>query len=404
MDQRQQFIDEYMRGDSSMSELARRFGVSRKTVYKWVARFLETSSLADLSRKPHCSPRAVAAGLESSIVAARRERPRWGPKKLRAWLLRANPGASLPSVSTFALIIKRNGLVTPRRRRRRTPPSTRPLSHATAPNVLWCMDFKGDFLVGKRRCYPLTVMDAYSRFLIACISLPSTSTPGVKRALRTVFADFGLPQSIRSDNGAPFASRAPCGLSELSAWWAKLGIAHERIEPGKPQQNGRHERMHLTLKLDTASPPSDSRRAQQRSFDLFRKHYNVDRPHEALEQRSPAEFYERSQRTLPDPHWGKDFSYPDDFELVRVSKTGSIRWNDRSAFISTTLRYELLGLSWSANSWRVFFGPHELGQLRRRGKLRFIRVEDVHMRPVARTDSDTSRLASPTRRAALRSE
>lgn len=273
MEQRKQFIDEYMRGESSMSELARRFGVSRKTHYKWVARYLSTSTLEDQSRKPHHSPRAVAARVEDAIIAARRERPRSGPKKLRASLARANPGVELPSTSTFALILYRNGLITPRRRRRRTPPSTRPLSHATAPNKVWCMDFKGDFLVGKRRCYPLTVMDAY--YLIVCVALPSTRAPAVKRALRRAFDDFGLPDAIRSDNGAPFASRAPCGLSELSAWWAKLGIVHERIEPGKPQQNGRHERMHLTLKLDTASPPSSSNRAQtssscgSRSLALF---------------------------------------------------------------------------------------------------------------------------------------
>jgi len=187
----------------------------------------------------------VRTEIEDAIVAARKLKPRWGPRKLRAALQRANPKAELPSVGTFALIFKRNGLVVPRRRRHRTPPSSSPLSHAKAPNALWCIDFKGDFLVGKSRCYPLTVTDAFSRYLIACVALPNTRAAGVRRALREVFEQFGLPEAIRSDNGSPFASRAPAGLSELSAWWLKLGIRHERIEPGKPQQNGRHERMQV---------------------------------------------------------------------------------------------------------------------------------------------------------------
>lgn len=321
--QRQKFIDEYMMQEGSVAELARRFEISRKTAYKWIDRFLAGCELSDRSRRPRSSPRAVRAEIEDAIVAARRLKPRWGPRKLRAALERANPRVELPSVGTFALIFKRNGLVVPRRRRHRTPPSSAPLSHATGPNFLWCIDFKGDFLVGKRRCYPLTVTDAYSRYLIACVALSHTHVGRVRRALLEAFEQFGLPDAIRSDNGSPFASRAPAGLSALSVWWLKLGIRHERIEPGKPQQNGRHERMHLTLKLDTAMPPCGSLRAQQRAFDYFRREYNELRPHEALGNRVPADFYERSTRMLPEPSWGRDFVYPDDFELVRLrtSKT-----------------------------------------------------------------------------------
>jgi hypothetical protein len=265
------------------------------------------------------------------------------------------------------------------------------------------MDFKGDFLVGKRRCYPLTVTDAHSRFLLACVALPNTRVAGAKRVLRQVFAEFGLPDAIRTDNGSPFASRAPGGLSELSVWWAKLGIKHERIEPGKPQQNGRHERMHLTLKLDTASPPSSSKRAQQRDFDLFRKHFNVDRPHEALGQRSPAEFYERSARSLPEPYWGRDFTYPEGFEVARVSKTGRLPWNDRSVFVTTTLRHELLGLTWNGKAWDVFFGSTRLGQLRRsRNCLRFVRADDIQLTP--RAANEVRPPASQTLRAALQND
>jgi putative transposase len=361
--QRQKFIDEYMRQEESVSELARRFEISRKTAYKWIGRFVAGCELTDRSRRPHSSPRAVRTEIEDFIVAARKLKPRWGPRKLRAALQRGNPKAELPSVGTFALIFKRNGLVVPRRRRHRTPPSSWPLSHAKAPNALWCIDFKGDFLVGKSRCYPLTVTDAFSRYLIACVALTNTRAAGVRRALLEVFDQFGLPEAIRSDNGSPFASRAPAGLSELSAWWLKLGIRHERIEPGKPQQNGRHERMHLTLKADTAMPPCGSRRAQQRAFEHFRREFNELRPHEALHNRVPADFYERSKRMLPEPSWGRDFSYPDDFELVRVRKLGTLRWNGRSTLISSALRHELLGLQRRSKQWNIYFGPLLLGSL-----------------------------------------
>ena len=373
MQQRQQFIDEYLQEQTSVSELCRRYGISRKTGYKWAKRFMAGCELEDRSRRPHHSPKAVAQWVEDAIVAARKQRPRWGPRKLRAAFLRAHPGAELPSVSTFALIFKRNGLVTPRRRRRRVPPSTAPLANATAPNDVWCMDFKGDFLVGQTRCYPLTVMDAYSRFLIACIALPNTQATTTRRALRDVFEQFGLPRAIRSDNGSPFASKAPAGLSELSAWWLKLGIVHERIEPGKPQQNGRHERMHLTLKLDTAMPPCGSRRAQQRCFDRFRRDYNEQRPHEALGNQVPADFFALSERSLPKPYWGKDFVYPFPFETVTVRKSGSIAWNDRSIYVSTTLKYQLLGLEWTRlGKWNAYFGPLFIGTLESRNrKLRF---------------------------------
>jgi hypothetical protein len=220
-------------------------------------------------------------------------------------------------------------------------------------------------------------MDAYSRFLIACIALPNTRTRGVRAALRNVFQQFGLPQAIRSDNGRPFASSAPAGLSELSAWWLKLGIAHERIEPGKPQQNGRHERMHLTLKLDTAMPPYSSMRLQQRAFDRFRREYNEQRPHEALGNQVPADLYELSARRLPDPWWGRDFVYPEDYETSRVRKSGSMPSNGRHVFVSTALRHALLGLDWTGNgTWNVFFGPLLVGTLRNANhKLRFEPVE-----------------------------
>jgi transposase InsO family protein len=307
-------------------------------------------------------------------VASRRAKTRWGPRKLRAALQRANPNVELPSVGTFALIFKRNGLVTPRRRRKRTPPSSAPLAHASAPNDVWCIDFKGDFAVGGARCYPLTITDAFSRYLVACVALTNTRATTVRRAMLGVFNEFGLPKAIRSDNGSPFASPAPAGLSELSTWWLRIGIRHERIEPGKPQQNGRHERFHRTLKEETAMPPASSRRAQQRVFDHFRAEYNDRRPHEALGNAVPADFYQPSKIRLPEPYWGRDPIYGEDFETVRVRKCGSVIWNERRTFISQALKHCLLGLSWRETHWDVFFGPLLLGTLlTRRKRLQFIR-------------------------------
>jgi transposase InsO family protein len=376
--QRKEFVEACATDGANMSELCRRFGVSRKTGYKWLHRYLGYSELEDRSRRPKASPKAVAASIEASIVAARKMRPTWGPRKLRASLQRSNPGVEMPSVTTFALIFKRNGLIVPRRRKRRATPSTQPLLHATAPNSLWCIDFKGDFLVGKTRCYPLTITDAFSRYLIACIALPNTRSSGVFQAMCEVFDAFGLPNAIRSDNGSPFSSRAPCGLSEVSAWWWRLGIRHERIAPGKPQENGRHERMHRTLKAETASPPETTRRRQQRRFDLFRADYNERRPHEALDNAVPADFYERSSKRLPEPACGRDFVYPDDFEVVEL-RDGWFNWNRQRVMVSAALGDEKLGLSWCAGEWHVFFGPLRLGSLTRdrKGRSKFIRIEDV---------------------------
>jgi transposase InsO family protein len=375
--ERQRFIDAYLTGEYGVAELCRSFGISRKTGYKWLARFMENCELEDRSSRPHHSPRAVAEWLEDAIVRARKQRPNWGPRKLRAALLRANPGADgqLPSVSTFALIFRRNGLVRPRRRKRMAPPSSTPLAHALGPNALWCIDFKGHFAVGGTRCHPLTVMDAYSRYLLACVALNRPDGDHVRRALEWVFNEFGLPDAIRSDNGSPFASTGLGGFSKLSVWWLRLGIRHERIEPGHPEQNGRHERMHRTLKQETAWPPKANLKAQQRAFDRFRKEYNQDRPHEALDNDVPASFYQPSRRALPDPPWGREYHYPADYETVRISKLGYLTWNGRTTYLSQALQNEDVGLDWRAPSgWAVYFRDLQLGELRRgsRGALTFI--------------------------------
>lgn len=391
VEQRKQFIAHYQRGEDTVAELARRFGVSRKTAYKWIGRYVEGLDLEDRSRRPHTNPRAIPPQLVDALVDARKRRPRWGAKKLRAFLAQRNPNVPLPSVSAMAAVFKRHGLVRPRRKRRRVPPSSTPFGHVAAPNDLWCIDFKGDFDVGGRRCYPLTVTDAYSRYLIACVGLRRTDENSVRRVLEQVFLEFGLPRAIRSDNGAPFASRGIGGFSKLSVWWLRLGIRHERIEPGKPQQNGRHERMHLTLKQMTAMPPENTMRAQQRAFDVFRADFNDVRPHEALGLKPPAKHHVVSPRVLPVPAWGRDFTYPPKWELVRLSRLGVLQWNERRVKIGAAFAGQVLGCRWTDEGWDLYLGNVLLGTCSwtdaRHRKMRF--VPAAHLLPMSKNKSVT---------------
>jgi transposase InsO family protein len=406
MEQRKEFLEAAIRGEHSFTELCRRFGISRKNGYKWLNRHLielavpgGTTSFADRSRRPHNSPTAISPEVEAAIVDVRKLRPHWGPKKLRIVLLKQCPELELPSESTFAAVLKRNGLVRRRRKRTKSPPYTAPLGHAAHPNAVWSIDFKGDFAIGRARCYPLTVTDSYSRFIIACVALTGTGTNAVKRVLRRVFDEFGLPEAIRSDNGCPFSSRGVAGLSTLSVWWHKLGIRHERIDPGHPEQNGRHERMHLDLKRETTNPPATTIAKQQRLFDQFRARFNQERPHEALEQRTPHEFYEVSSRRLPVAWWGTDFDYDMEAEALRVSKDGYVATHRGSFFLSTTLKHELVEIDWyERNRARVLFGTMNLGEIvakPKRRQLRFSPVESVDVTQPTMSAAKTVRNVSP---------
>ena len=318
LEQRVQFVSEWRKGEASMAALCRAFGIGRPTGYKWVERYFEDGdegdvrALEDRPRRPLESPHAVDADRADARVRARKLHPHWGPRKLRVWLSREWPRVLWPAPSTIGEILKRHGLVPPRRRRRRTPPSTQPFAACAEPNAVWCVDFKGQFrLCSRELCYPLTMSDAFSRFLLRCEGIQVPDTLRARPIFESAFREFGLPKAIRSDNGAPFASTAVGGLTPLSVWWIKLGIFPERIDPGKPQQNGRHERMHRTLKQETASPPKETFRAQQRAFDLFRRRYNEERPHEALGQVPPATRYEPSARPYTgDPLSGRPPTMP----------------------------------------------------------------------------------------------
>jgi len=382
--QRQEFITAVLTKQYSFTEVCRRFGISRKNGYKWLNRHLVEiasegrSAFEDRSRRPHRSPTAIAADVADAIIALRKQRPHWGPKKLRVLLAKADPEMKLPSESTIAAVLKRHGLVKPRRRRKKTPPYTAPLAHASHPNALWSIDFKGDFALGRTRCYPLTVTDSYSRYIIAIVALTSTQTTPVRHALERIFDEYGLPEAIRSDNGAPFASRGLVGLSKLSVWWHKLGIRHERIEAGHPEQNGRHERMHRDLELEASSPPAKTIAAQQQRYDQFRGRFNFERPHEALGQRTPYDLYELSPRSLPEPKWGRDFEYDFESEVLAVSKLGYITTHRGAVFLSVTLAHERVELDWyERNRARVYFGPMLLGELRAKPKRRDVRFVPV---------------------------
>jgi putative transposase len=375
MDERIQFVLERRSGDVSMAALCRAFGISRQTGYKWVRRYAEVGEFAKLveqSRRPRSHPSTTPAKTRRIIVQARRQHPHWGPRKLRAWLLRR--GVEVPAASTIGEILKREGLVAARRRRRRATPSKQPFRSCTAPNQVWCIDFKGEFRTADGNwCYPLTITDAFSRFIICCTAVAATNTSAVRRVVGRSFREFGLPSAFRSDNGPPFASTGAAGLSRLSAWWLKLGIRLERIEPGKPQQNGRHERMHLTLKCETASPPAPTLVAQQRRFDRFRHQFNHDRPHEALANATPDSLYKPSTKRMP--LLVASFSYPF-CETRIVAEDGTVPWGMGRLFIATALANEVVGMQRvGEHYWEILFGPITIGILderqRHRGLIRY---------------------------------
>ena len=369
MDEKLSFVAACLRGDLPMVVLCEEYGISRKTGYKWLGRYREfgPEGLMERSRAPRRHGRSMAPEVAEAIVALRRERPHWGPRKLRAVLMRDRPDRVWPAASTMGDLLRAEGLVSSRRRRRRVAAPGRTLRPADGPNDVWCIDFKGWFRTGDgERCDPLTVTDAYSRYLLACVIVPPR-TAEVGAAVARLFHCYGLPLAIRSDNGPPFAGTGAGGLSRLSVGWIKAGIALERIEPGRPQQNGRHERMHRTLKAETARPPAASRAQQQARFDRFREDFNANRPHEALGQQPPASFWRSSPRPCPER---LDEPWYDAWHAVRrVRKDGSIKWGGDLVFVSEPLAGETVGIAETGSGhWIVRFADIDLGIIDRRTK------------------------------------
>lgn len=363
--ERARLVSLHQDGLYSVAELARRFGVSRPTVYTWIERYHDggTEALTDRSHAPHTQPHQTPPEVETLIVEARRAHPSWGPKKLLPYLARRHPQIKLPAASTAGAILKRHGLTQTHRQRRSVKhPGASPLT-TTAPNQVWTADYKGQF---KTRdglyCYPLTVCDAHSRYVLSCQGLPSVEQYVAFRQFERLFHEYGLPQAIRTDNGTSFATRALCGLSRLSVWWIKLDIDHQRIEPGQPQQNGAHERMHKTLKAETTRPPEQDMIAQQARFDRWRAEFNEERPHEALGYETPASCYTASPRSmptvLPEPE------YPGHFEVRYLSKDGNVRFKHRQFFVSQTLSHEHVGFEEVDDGvWDLYFFDRLLARL-----------------------------------------
>jgi putative transposase len=383
MDQRTQFIADYLREVLSVTELCDLYGISGKTAYKWIDRYLRQgpAGLEERSRRPQNSPNRTPDEVTQALLEARRRHPSWGGKKLLTLVHKRHASWDLPHRSTVCDILRRHGMVPKKRNRRRIGHPGKPTTAILAPNDVWSADYKGQFRTGNGiYCYPLTVTDGYSRYLLGCQALNSTAVAEAKPVFTRLFKEYGLPRRIRTDNGVPFATNTLARLSSLSAWWVRLGILPEFIEPGKPQQNGRHERMHRTLKAETTRPAAGSLAAQQRKFNTFREEFNHERPHEALDMQTPDRLYRPSIREMPNKI--PPFVYPDRFEVRYVSANGGIRWGREWINVSTVCIGEYVGLEEIDNGiWTVYFGPLKLGRLDER----HMRIEDQYGRLKRRT-------------------
>jgi transposase InsO family protein len=368
VDARKLFIEEWLRGKQSITALCGSYGISRKTGYKWRQRFQSggEAALVDQDRVPKRPHQTVCPQAVSALLALRRERPTWGPRKLLHVTGRKHPDLVLPSHATLSRVLQTKGLSKPRKGRQRPESYISPYSGYYGPNASWSVDYKGYLVLKKYRtkCHPLTISDVTSRYLFSCEALADTCIQGAKRTFKRIFREYGLPDVMRSDNGTPFSSLAPGGLSELSIWWIKLGIRPERITPGRPTQNSRHERIHRTLKEDC--PVAATIKQQQVLFDDFMHIYNTERPHQALNNDVPADRYVRSTRYYParlaDP------TYAHDFFVERVGKRGALRFGGTSDKITPLLAGELVGLERiDYRLWKVFFGPVPLGTFSPKG-------------------------------------
>ena len=372
MDERMRFVIAASEDEAVMSEICAEFGISRQTGYKWLERYRSEGAegLKERSRAPIHHGRARDEALVEAALALRERHPTWGPKKLRRKLGERFPEEAAPARSTIGDWLRKEGLTQSRRPRRRCPPFSSPLRSVDAPNDVWCADFKGWFATGdKTRCDPLTIGDAMSRYLLRCQAVARPDGAHVRPEFDAAFCEFGLPLSIRSDNGPPFASVGAGGLSQLAVWWIKLGVKPERIEPGKPQQNGRLERLHRTLKAETADPPAATLAEQQRRFDDFRAVYNHERPHEALDFATPASLYRASDRAYPRPLREPD--YPDGAAVRRVRSNGVIKWGGDLIFVSEALIGEPVAVEETEEGeWLVRYAHVELGFIDPSGRLR----------------------------------
>lgn len=385
---RLEFVAEALGRRRSIAALCAQYGISEKTAYKWLARFRRggPAALADGTHAPHACPHRTPPEQAARILALRRQHPTWGPRKLRAVLREASPTLVWPAASTITTLLHRAGLVTRRRRRRAAgrPGGERGPCAAHVPNALWTLDYKGQFRTGDGRwCYPLTIVDAASRFLLACVAHPAPTTAAAHRVLARCFRTYGLPTAILSDNGPPFGAQAPRGFSRLSLWFRSLGIAPRFTVPGHPEHNGRHERLHRTLKADVLRPPAATRRAQQAAFDAFRTTYNTTRPHEALALKPPVTVYTPSSRRYRGR--AAPLSYPPHMLTRRVSAAGVVWIHQAYIYISQTYAGYPVGLEPRPQAqgalFDVFFAEYLLGTLDLT-TTRFMPLTDTRSSPI----------------------
>lgn len=371
MELRKQFVSDWRRGKRTVMELCALYGISRQTAYKWIQRYQLAAGgeeaaggwAVDRSRAAHVVHNKTAPQIEEALIRLRLRFPRWGARKLVHEVGLANPQWQMPAESTVCDMLKRRGLIEAKPRRRAVGHPGRPSVLVRGPNDCWSVDYKGQFRLGNGQyCYPLTVTDNHSRYLLGCQGLAGPLLEPTKAVLTRIFKEYGLPSRIRSDNGVPFAAATLGRLSQLSVWWIKLGILPELIEPGKPQQNGRHERMHKTLKDAVTRPPAYSPLGQQRKLNAFRHEYNELRPHEGLDMSKPAQIYVPSSRAMPSRLLPME--YPDRFEVRKVSTAGGIRWGKRYVNVTSALVGEYVGLeAVDDGRWDVYFGVKKLGRL-----------------------------------------
>jgi putative transposase len=366
MEQRIAMIGDWLKDEASIAELGRIYGVSRVTIYKWLNRFKAEGpkGFEEHSRATLRHPNAVPDEMVKLLVSTRLRYPRWGPKKIRALLYEQYPEKELPALSTMSSIFKREGLVKPRRIRHAVESYTQSFLECDHPNKVWSADFKGQFRTKDGKlCYPLTITDNYSRFILLCRGLERPIHDYVRPWFEMTFRRYGLPDAIRTDNGPPFASVGLAGLSRLSAWFIKLGIRPERIEKAHPEQNGRHERMHRTLKEATAMPPQANLREQQKAFNTFVEEYNFIRPHEALDLKRPNEVYEISSKAYSNKD--KPIKYGPEYITRAIRASGEISWQGKRVYVSEMLSGERVGLRQleDENRWEIFYGFQKLGLL-----------------------------------------
>jgi transposase InsO family protein len=363
VEKRKQFLAEYATGGWTMSDLCRAHGITRPTGYAVLRRYAQAGQcgLEEQSRAPRRHPNQTPAEIEAQVLALRRKHPRWGPRTLKKIL--DDAGISCPAASTVGELLDREGLTHHRVKRRKVEPYQRPFQLVGEPNDEWAGDFKGWMRTGDgERIDPLTISDTCSRYLLRCQAVEKTNTEQVQAIFEAAFREYGMPRAMRTDNGAPFASRAIAGLSRLAVWWIKLGIVPQRIEPGHPEQNGRHERMHRTLKEATVSPPRANRRAQQRAFDQFRQEYNQLRPHQGLAMQTPTAVYRSSPR--PYPARVREPEYDTAMKVRRVFKHGQFFWQHHDVFLSKVLYGERIGLlPIDDRYYRVYFATTPIARL-----------------------------------------